>query len=68
MIEEIIFETSSSGKDKIFIISKGEFPEGCDKLLRENVTLLNGNTLAKLLILLDIVNAQTTDPAQKLFA
>jgi hypothetical protein len=68
MIEEIIFETSSSGKDKIFIISKGEFPEGSDKLLRENVTLLNGNTLAKLLILLDIINAQTTDPAQKLFA
>jgi len=68
MIEEIMFETSSSSKDKIFIISKGEFPEGCEKLLRENVALLNGNTLAKLLILLDIINAQTTDPAQKLFA
>jgi hypothetical protein len=68
MIEEIIFETSSSGKDKIFIISKGEFPESSEKLLRDNVTLLDGNTLSKLLILLDIVNAQTTDPAQKLFA
>jgi hypothetical protein len=68
MIEEIVLETSSSGKDKIFIISKGQFPEGSEKLLRENVTLLDGQTLAKYLILMDLVNVQTTDPAQKLFA
>ena len=68
MIEEIVLETSSSGKDKIFIISKGQFPEGSEKLPRENVTLLDGQTLAKYLILMDLVNVQTTDPAQKLFA
>ena len=68
MIEEIVLETSSSGKDKIFIISKGQFPEGSEKLVRENVTLLDGQTLAKYLILMDLVNVQTTDPAQKLFA
>jgi hypothetical protein len=68
MIEEIVFETSSSSKDKIFIISKGEFPDGSEKLLRDNVTLLDGHTLAKYLILLEIINSQTTDHAQKLFS
>jgi hypothetical protein len=68
MIEEIVFETSSSSKDKIFIISKGEFPEGSEKLLRDNVTLLDGHTLAKYLILLEIINSQTTDHAKKLFS
>jgi len=68
MIEEIVFETSSSSKDKIFIISKGEFPEDGEKLLRDNVTLLDGHTLAKYLLLLEIINSQTTDHAQKLFS
>ena len=66
MIEEILMETSSSTKDKIFIITKGEFPEGSEKLLRDNVTLLDGYTLSKYLILLEIINAHTTDTAKKL--
>ena len=67
-IEEIVMETAESADTKIFIITKGTFPAGSEKLLRENVTLLDGISLAKLLILLEVVTSQTTDPAQKLFA
>lgn len=68
MIEEFVLETSSTGNNKIFIITKGEFPEGSEKLLRENVTLLDGYTFAKYLILLGVITANTEDPAKKLFA
>lgn len=67
-VEEIVMETADSGNTKVFVITKGAFQSGCEKLIRENVTLLDGISLAKYLLLLEVVTSQTTDPAQKLFA
>jgi hypothetical protein len=67
-LEDILLETASSSNNKIFVITKGEFPEGSEKILRENVTLLDGFSLSKYLIQFGIVNAQTTDTAKELFS
>ena len=55
-LEDIISESSKAGNDKIFIITRGEFPDITDLSLSENVTLLDGLALAKFLIRLGMTN------------
>ncbi len=54
-IENIISDTSDSGKDKIFIMTRDSLPEVNPNMLRENVTLLDGLSLSKLLIRVGIL-------------
>jgi hypothetical protein len=54
-IENILSETSKSNKDKVFIITRESFPEINIDKLRENVTLLDGLSLSKLLIRVGIL-------------
>jgi hypothetical protein len=54
-LENILSETSSSKQDKIFIITRDTFPTVEDDIIRENVTLLDGISLAKYLIRLGIL-------------
>ena len=54
-IENIISDTSDSGKDKIFIMTRDSLPEVNPNILRENVTLLDGLSLSKLLIRVGIL-------------
>jgi len=49
-IENILSESSKSNKDKIFIITRESFPEIPPSRLRDNVTILDGLALSKLLI------------------
>ncbi|HEY6435766.1 MAG TPA: restriction endonuclease, partial [Ignavibacteriaceae bacterium] len=54
-IENILSETSKSNHDKIFIITRESFPEISIDKLRENVTMLDGLALSKLLIRVGIL-------------
>ncbi|MGB5529152.1 MAG: hypothetical protein WBQ32_04210 [Ignavibacteriaceae bacterium] len=54
-LEEFLQETSASGNDKVFIITKGKLPEFTENILRENVTLLDGLWLSKYLLRLGIL-------------
>lgn len=54
-IENILSETSKSNQDKIFIITRESFPEISTDKLRENVTMLDGLALSKLLIRVGIL-------------
>jgi hypothetical protein len=58
-IENILSETSSSKQDKIFIINRDSFPKIDEAIIRDNVTLLDGVSLAKYLIRFGILPAQT---------
>ena len=49
-IENILRESSSSHKDKIFIITREEFPEISHEKMKENVTLMDGLSLSRLLV------------------
>jgi len=49
-VKEVLMEVGSSQNNKIFIITKGKFENGCERVIRENVTLMDGNTLADYLI------------------
>lgn len=57
-MENILSETSSSRQDKIFIITRDSFPKVDDEIIRENVALLDGLSLAKFLIRFEILPAQ----------
>jgi hypothetical protein len=54
-IENILSETSKSQQDKVFIITRESFPEISIDKLRENVTMLDGLALSKLLIRVGIL-------------
>lgn len=49
-VKEIAMELGSSQNNKIFIITKGKFTKGCERVIRENVTLMDGIALADYLI------------------
>ena len=57
-LEGILKDTISSGSDKIFVITKGKMPEPSQDIIQDNVTLLDGLSLAKFLIRLGIVVQQ----------
>jgi hypothetical protein len=54
-IENILSESSKSNKDKIFIMTRESFPDIPTAKLRENVTILDGLALSKLLIRVGIL-------------
>jgi hypothetical protein len=56
--EEILSEASASITDKIFIITKGEIPQIENNLLRDNITLLDGLTLSKLLLRFGLIKVE----------
>jgi len=62
VVEEIVMESAESDNSRVFIITKGKFQKGCEYVLKDNVTLLDGLTLSRYLIDLGLVNSQTTDP------
>jgi len=49
-IEKVLSESSTSSHNKIFIITRESFPEIPSGKLRNNVTILDGLALSKLLI------------------
>ena len=49
-VKEVSMELGTSQNNKIFIITKGRFVKGCEKVIRENVTLLDGKALVGYLI------------------
>lgn len=57
-LENVIAETSFAEQDKIFIISRDILPAVDVKKLRDNVTLIDGPSLARFLIRVGIVPAQ----------
>ena len=59
ILEEILVESSKSVNDKIFLITRGEFPELSEKILQENLTMLDGLTLANYLFRLGIAKADS---------
>jgi hypothetical protein len=61
-VKEIVMESADSENSRVFIITKGEFQNGCEQLIKDNVTLLDGLTLSKYLIDLGLITSQTTDP------
>ncbi len=64
-VKEILMEVGSSQNNKIFIISKGKFQKGCERVIRENVTLLDGKALADYLINFGLIAAKDLNPNQK---
>jgi hypothetical protein len=65
-VEEVVMESADSPDTKVFIISRGRFQEGCEQFVKENVTLLDGYSLSKLLIDLTVVTSHTADPMAEL--
>ena len=59
ILEEILADSSKSLNDKIFLITKGEFPELSEKILQENLTMIDGLTLANYLFRLGIAKADS---------
>jgi hypothetical protein len=57
-IEGILAETSSSKQDKVFIISRDSLPKINNKLLRDNVALIDGPMLTKFSIRFGILPKQ----------
>ena len=57
-LKESISESSSAGNDKIFIVTRGEFPDIKDLSYSENVTLLDGLALSRILLRLGLTNVQ----------
>jgi hypothetical protein len=68
-VKEIILQSGSSADSKIFIITKGKFNKGCEKLESDKVTLLDGIKLSDYLIRLNIVEKkkplEETDEPEK---
>ncbi len=58
-VENILSETLNLKQDKIFIITRESFPEISSDKLRENVTMLDGLALSKLLIRVGIIPTQS---------
>ena len=54
-IENILSQSSITNNNKIFIITRTKFPEIPSEYLRENVTMLDGLALSKLLIRVGIL-------------
>jgi len=57
-VENFIAESSSSGQDRIFVIGRDSLPALNEAKLRDNVTLIDGPSLAKFLIRVGIVPSQ----------
>ncbi len=57
-VENFIAETDSQRQDKIFIISQNTLPKIDESKIRENVTLLDGQSLAKFLVRLGLTAAR----------
>lgn len=57
-LENIVAESSSHRQDKVFVISKEILPVVDDKIIRENVTILAGPSLAKFLIRTGVIPNQ----------
>jgi len=64
-VKEVSMELGSSQNNKIFIITKGKFAKGCERAIRENVTLLDGIALANYLIQFGLIAAKDTSTAEK---
>jgi hypothetical protein len=64
-VKEVSLEGGSSQNNKLFIITKGKFAKGCENLIRENVTLLDGKTLANYLIHFGLIAANDLNPDPK---
>jgi len=58
-------EVGSSQNNKIFIITKGKFARGCENVIRENVTLLDGKALADYLIHFGLITAKDFNEEQR---
>ena len=66
VVEEIVMESAESENSRVFIITKGKFQKGCEDVIKDNVTILDGLTLSRYLIDLGLINSQTTDPTAEL--
>jgi hypothetical protein len=54
-VNEIITNTLQAMNSNTFIITRGDFGEGCEKYARENVTLISQEKLAMYLVNLNLV-------------
>ena len=57
-VKEVSMEVGSSQNNKIFIITKGKFAKGCENVIRENVTLLDGKALSNYFINFGLIAAK----------
>jgi hypothetical protein len=64
-VKEVSMELGSSQNNKIFIITKGRFSKGCEKVIRGNVTLLDGKALAGYLIHFGLITAKDLNQEEK---
>ena len=64
-VKEVSMEVGSSQNNKIFIITKGKFEKGCERIIRDNVTLLDGSALANYLIHFGLIAAKDTNEEQR---
>ncbi len=64
-VKEVSMELGSSQNNKIFIITKGRFTKGCESIIKENVTLLDGKALADYLIHFGLIAAKDLNPDKK---
>ncbi|UCH64959.1 MAG: hypothetical protein JSW63_10125 [Ignavibacterium sp.] len=60
-VNEIITNTLQAMNSNTFIITRGDFEEGCEKYARENVTLISQEKLAMYLVNLNLVPHSQTE-------
>ena len=65
MIKQIIAETSLSKNSNVFIITKGEFEKGSEKLERNNVMLLDVRKLSQYLVNMNLVQSEERQSPEK---
>jgi len=65
LVKEVSMELGSSQNNKIFIITKGKFEKGCERFIRENVTLLDGKAFSNYLINFGLIAQKDLNPDSK---
>jgi hypothetical protein len=65
VVKKVSMELGSLQNNKIFIITKGKFEKGCERVIRENVTLLDGKAFSNYLINFGLIAAKDLNSDQK---
>lgn len=57
-VKEVILQSASSNDNKVFVITKGKFRSGCERYIKENVTLLDGIAFSEYLVRFNLLEQQ----------
>jgi len=65
-INQIIHETSLSKNSNVFIVTRGRFEEGSEKLEKDNVTLIDVNKLSQYLVNMNLTQSEEIEFEEKI--